>query len=324
MTISDDTYLVLFSFCKVVQGAEKSILCDLQKSKIKFIPHEMGAVIAMLQEQPYTTVQKQFVDDEEIFDSYVLFLIQEGFAFYTPFREGFVPIAATWSSPEIINNAIIEYDFANYSMTNVLQQLEALLTRFIEFRLVRFTEEDLAAFEEILQYCSQSVVRSIRVYLPFVSKALSQKIIERCRAYPIIECLIFYQSKAHKSIEKEGQQLYFIPQTLQEITHANIDEKFLVNTLEYYYECQQHNPYYNKKMAITASGDLKNCIKNRAVFGNLHTHAIAEVVAREDFREFWYVTHDQIVEIQDSELRYHRIITNDLQKTEDGRYTIVI
>ena len=74
MTQSKDTYLLLFSFCKVVKGEEKSIICDFQKEKIKFIPNEMVTVIEMLQEQTFDFVKSQFVEDLGIFNSYITFL----------------------------------------------------------------------------------------------------------------------------------------------------------------------------------------------------------------------------------------------------------
>ena len=118
MIQSEDTYLLLFSFCKVVKGAEKSVICDFQKGKIKFIPHEMEEVIRMLQKQPLNVVRKYFKEDNETFESYIKFLIDEGFVFYNKSKEEFLEIKNQWSSPEIINNAIIEYNFDNFNLMN--------------------------------------------------------------------------------------------------------------------------------------------------------------------------------------------------------------
>jgi len=128
----------------------------------------------------------------------------------------------------------------------------------------------------------------------------------------------------NKLLEKDDQQTFFITQTLVDITNANIDRKFLINNIEYYYECQKYNPYYNKKVSIASNGQINNCIKNKAVFGNIKDDSILDIVTSKKFQEFWNVTHDQIIDIQMSELRYNYIITNDLEKQSDGKFKIII
>ncbi|CAL2081048.1 grasp-with-spasm system SPASM domain peptide maturase [Tenacibaculum sp. 190524A02b] len=324
MKQSKAEHLLLFNFCKVVKGTEKSIICDFQREKIKFIPNEMGEIITMLKEKPFNSVKEYFEEDAEVFNSYINFLISEGFAFYSKDKENFIDIENYWTSPEVINNAIIEYDFKAYNLKKVLYQLDNLCTKFIEFRFTSFTEENITEFEELLKFCSRSVLRSTRIYLPYVSKEVSKKIIALTKSFPIIDCVIFYNSKSNKSLERENQQTFFITQQLKDITNSNINRKFLVNSIEYYYECQKFNPYYNKKVSIDSKGQIKNCIKNTTVFGNVKNDSLEKVVTSKSFQEFWHVTHDQITDIQNSELRYNYIITNDLEKISDGKYKLVV
>ena len=324
MTQSKDTYLLLFSFCKVVKGEEKSIICDFQKEKIKFIPNEMVTVIEMLQEQTFDFVKSQFVEDLGIFNSYITFLSEEGFVYYNEYNENFVDIENYWASPEIINNAIIEYNFDNYNLADVLIQLDDLLTKFIEFRFTTFTEENITELTEVLENCTDSVLRSARIYMPYESKEMSQKLIEIVKIFPVVDCIVFYNSNFNKLIEKDDQQTFFITQTIEDITKANIDRKFLVNNIEFFYECQKFNPYYNKKVSVNSKGEVKNCIKNKAIFGNLKDSSLEQIVKTSEFQEFWYAAHDQIVEVKNSELRYNYIITNDLEKTINGEFKIIL
>ena len=324
MTHSNNNYLLLFSFCKVVQGKEKSIICDFQKEKIKFIPNEMGTVIKMLQKQTFNSVKNQFVEDADIFNSYIKFLIKEGFVFFSENNDNFVEIENYWSSPEVINNAIIEYSFENFRLKNILQELDDLLTKYIELRFIKFSEENIPELKEVLEFCKNSVLRSIRIFIPYKSKDLSQKLINIVKLYPIIDCVIFYNSKFNRLVEINNHQTFFIDKTLDDITKANIDRKFLVNNIDFFYESQNFNPYYNKKVAIKSNGEIKNCIKNKAVFGNLKKNSIKEIISNDEFQKFWHITHDQIIDIQDSELRYNFIITNDLEKIDNEKYKIVI
>ena len=318
-----NNYLVLFNFCKIVEGVEQSIICNLQKEKIKFIPNEMIVVINMLNNQPFHEVKEFFQDDLDIFDSYIDFLLEEKFAFFSETNSHFIEIEDYWASPEFINNAILEYDFKAYDIVNVLDQLGELLTKHIEFRLTNFDESNIEKLKEIIDHCTNSVVRSIRIYYPFHSKELSKRIMDEFNLYSIIECNIVYSNNINKTIEKNNSTTRFISQTLYEITTANIDRKYLINNIRYFYECQKFNPYYNKKVSIDRLGNIKNCIKNRAVFGNVNNDELSNIISTKDFQEFWEVTHDKIIDIKDSELRYNYIITNDLEKLDEGFYKIL-
>ena len=105
------------------------------------------------------------------------------------------------------------------------------MTKFIEFRFTTFTEENIIEFTEILEYSTTSVLRSIRIYIPHDSKEMSQKLIELVKSFPIVDCIVFYNSKLNRLIEKDDQQTFFITQTIEDITKANIDRKFLVNNI---------------------------------------------------------------------------------------------
>ena len=47
------------------------------------------------------------------------------------------------------------------------------------------------------------------------------------------------------------------------------------------------------------------------------------MIQSQAFREFWFVSHDRILEVKDSELRYNYIITNDLEKVSDQYYRLI-
>ena len=69
-------FLNLFTFCKVIEGTEQSIICDFQKLSIKYIPNSMVEVIKMRQSNDYLPVKEEFSDQKGIFKSYVNFLIK--------------------------------------------------------------------------------------------------------------------------------------------------------------------------------------------------------------------------------------------------------
>lgn len=315
-------FLNLFTFCKVIEGTEQSIICDFQKLSIKYIPNSMVEVIKMLQSNDYLTVKEEFSNQKGIFKSYVNFLIKEKFVFFSDERENFVSINNNWASPEIINNAIIEYDFNNFDLKNTLDQLDDLNCKFIELRFLSYDELKTNQIEDILNYCNDFGFRSLRLFLPYIDNRTSSKIYHKFKRFKKVEVFIFYNSQKEKVTYKTHNTI-FVKKGIEEIRTSNFNEKDIIIDLEYFFEAQKYNPYYNKKVSIDYLGNIKNCIKNIAVFGNINTQSIESIVQLSTFQEFWNVTHDKILDICKNEMRYNRLISNDFIKVDENFYQII-
>jgi len=324
MTTDDKNYLLLYSFCKIVRGGQQSIICDLQHNRLKSIPHELESVVNMLRKQPFQIVKNIFKGvDAKIFDSYTTFLLKNKFAFFTLHPERFPEIVSEWKSPEKINNAIIEYSFQNYNLLDILNSLECMQTKFIEFRFTTLHENNKNELQQIFSFCQNSMLRSCRVYIPSNNEKSNKEVIELLYKYSVIDTIVFYQHKIPKHFNIQSINIVYITESLNEITVAQVSDSYLVNNIQYFYEAHTFNPYYNKKVSIDRQGNIKNCIKNIAVFGNVNIDDLEIIISTDSFREFWHINHDKITDIADSEFRYHRIITNDLQKLPCGNYKLI-
>lgn len=315
-------YLNIFSFCKVIEGKENAIICDFQKKNIKYVPSSMVEVIKMLTTLPYAEVENTFSDQKYIFESYVNLLLVEKFAFFSDLRDEFTPISDTWESPQVINNAIIEYQFENYNITHLIEQLDDLNCQFLEIRFLDCGKEKLASIEEILQYCDDLVLRSIKIYIPYISQKVSLQIYHRLKKFKKLEAMVFYGSDRTKA-NYALQNILFTKKDMEYIRKKNFDDTDLIIDFEYYRESLQYNPYYNKKIGIDYLGNVKNCLKNEAVFGNVNKNNIIQILKETDIKELWHVSHDMILGLKDDELRYNRLISNNLRKTSEGLYEII-
>ncbi|TDE03735.1 hypothetical protein [Flavobacterium hiemivividum] len=300
-------FLNLFAFCKIVDGTEQSIICDFQKLSIKYIPNSMVEVIKKLQGNEYLKVKEEFNDQKSVFKSYVDFLIKEKFVFFSDERDNFVPIENYWVSPEIINNAILEYNFENYKIEEVLDQLDDLNCKFVEIRFLDYNNEKLLQIEKILNHCNNFGFRSMRLFLPYIDNKTVTKIYHKFKEYKKVEVFIFYNSPKEKLTYKTHNTV-FVKKIMDDIRTSNFNEKDIIIDLEYYLEAQKHNPYYNKKVSINYLGNVKNCIKNKAVFGNINISSLLSIVETKSFQELWYVSHDKISGICTSEMRYNRLV----------------
>ncbi|ASE63952.1 hypothetical protein EGY07_17060 [Chryseobacterium indologenes] len=315
-------YLNIFSFCKVIEGKENAIICDFQKKNIKYIPSSMVEVIKMLSTLPYLEVENAFSDQKEIFNSYITLLLAEKFAFFSDLRDEFIPISDIWESPQVINNAIIEYGFENYTITQAIEQLDDLNCQFLEIRFLACGKKNMASIEEILKYCNDLVLRSLKIYLPYVSHKASLQIYHTLKKFKKLEAIVFYESDKTKA-NYVSQNILFTKKNMEYIRSKNFEETDLIIDFEYYRESLQYNPYYNKKVCIDYLGNIKNCLKNELIFGNINKNSIIQILKETKIKELWHVSHDMILGLKDDELRYSRLVSNDLRKTAEGLYEII-
>jgi SPASM domain peptide maturase of grasp-with-spasm system len=315
-------FLNLFSFCKVIQGKENAILCDFQKKNLKYIPYSMVEVITMLSKHQYAEVETFFSDQKNVFKSYINLLLREKFAFFSDVREEFTPISDIWESPQTINNAIIEYNYQHYKIIKLIKQLDNLNCQFLEIRFLSYDEKCLKEIEEILQFCDDLVLRSIRIYLPFINHKVSLQIYHQLKKFKKLEVTVFYGSNKTK-IQYNKHNILFTTKTMEYIRKKNFDDTDLIIDFEYYRESLKYNPYYNKKISVDYLGNIKNCIKNRAVFGNLNKNSIEQILNETDIKEFWNINPNMIVHLKNDELRYNKLISNDLNKISENLYEIV-
>lgn len=75
-----------------------------------------------------------------------------------------------------------------------------------------------------------------------------------------------------------------------------------------------YNPYYYKRVCIDENGNIKNCLKNEKVTGNVNMDNIVEVTRQREFQELWFASCDKIIDIKDNPLRYNMYVTNQLKK----------
>ncbi len=315
-------YLNIFSFCKVIEGKENAIICDFQKKNIKYIPSSMVEVIKMLTTLPYAEVENTFLDQKYIFESYVNLLLVEKFAFFSDRRDEFTSISDTWESPQVINNAIIEYRFENYNINQLIEQLDDLNCQFLEIRFLDCRKEKLASIEEILRYCDDLVLRSIKIYISYISQKVSLQIYHRLKKFKKLEAMVFYGSDRTKA-NYVLQNILFTKKDMEYIRKKNFDDTDFIIDFEYYRESLQYNPYYNKKICIDYLGNVKNCLKNESVFGNINKNNIIQILKETEIKELWHISHDMILGLKDDELRYNRLISNNLRKTSEGLYEII-
>ena len=167
---------------------------------------------------------------------------------------------------------------------------------------------ELEKIINILESINTSIFHSIELILtnPDYNE---NSLIEILNHFPRIKSIIAFNSPVYKIISNKKIEQGVLAYYKDDI---NFDIKHLNNNIKYYFtvnmnsfiEAKHYNLYYNKKVCIDSSGNLKNCLSNIDIFGNINKDKIGEIIKDKKFTSLWNIKKDNIKVCQDCEFRY--------------------
>ncbi|HSN87853.1 MAG TPA: hypothetical protein VL025_13935, partial [Thermoanaerobaculia bacterium] len=126
----------LFASCIPVQGARRSVICDLQRGTYKLIPNGLYEILTEHRGRTVDEIKAAYDHefDEEI-DEYFQFLLDHEFGFWCDEPELFPDLDLTWDAPGRITNALIDVDAGSrHDFPALLRQLDTLGCSALEVR----------------------------------------------------------------------------------------------------------------------------------------------------------------------------------------------
>lgn len=306
-----ENFFLLFSNCRAVKGANRSVIVDLQREDMFFIPNDLFHLLDELKESSYKTVLQSYDDESiELVNGFIDFLKKNELGFWTDTPEYFPDLSLEWDAPSIITNAIIDVR-SNFVQPwkKIFEELEDLGCKDLQIRFYEFVS--LVELSTILDLLDKKRIKSVEIILKY-EKTYTKKIaLSLTKKYQRIRSLFFHSSPKDdvykmndgKTSLAMGNMVY-IKQRIDSNDHCGlIATSFFSFTLSSFSEANQFNSCLNRKVSIDYNGDIKNCPTLNKTYGNINTHKISEVL-NSDFREVWHIKKDQINVCKDCEFRY--------------------
>ncbi|UOU97261.1 grasp-with-spasm system SPASM domain peptide maturase [Chryseobacterium daecheongense] len=304
--------LLLYSHCIIVNGATRSLICDLQRKNMYPIPN---AFAALFNDGRYIDIPEILsqLDEEskEIFKEYTDFLEENELAFHCSANELqlFPKMSEEWLFPAHISHCVLDaWNEVPYFDGSFLKQLEVLCCNFIQFRF--FKKVSWPELDRIMALINPSQIKSIEIILPadeeddvFYKKA--EFFVAENRKISSLTISGAPETKIHK----EG--LYGMGFILLTETHINhqhhcgiIDNSLFSIHISTYTESLAHNSCLNRKISIDTEGNIKNCPSMKESYGNISNTSLEEALQKQGFKKYWNITKDQITKCKDCEFRY--------------------
>jgi SPASM domain peptide maturase of grasp-with-spasm system len=307
--MSDSKYFLLFSNCILVKGASRSIVCDLQRGTYVIIPNGLYDLLVQFR---YSTIAEVMSycgpENRETVQSYFDLLHEHDLIYYSrlPLHENFPALELDWDYPSVVSNVIIEIA-DKPAPQDIWQQLSALGCDFVEFRILEC--KTIRQLEmEFVSPLMLTKIQLIDIYIPYNMEYTTEALLAFLACFPIVSNLIVFSAPEeiyNLSNHNCVGYLYFTQQDLSKHIHCGkIREDYFSINIPHYTESLAHNTCLNRKIAIDAEGNIKNCPSMKESYGNIKDTTLEEAIAKPGFKKFWNMTKDQITKCKDCEFRH--------------------
>lgn len=295
----------------LVKGANKALICDLERNKFYPIPLSLYKILKNEKNKTPEDVVKRYSGDnleiKSIVEEYFDFLIKEDLIFFSNNSHLYSKIKLDWDYPAIISNAIIDFGLENLQfITEIVKQLENLNCNAVQ---LRFFEKvvSLVQIEKIITCFEDSLIENLDIffeYQPFLQENLEKLVIK----FPRINSITMYNNPNHIGFEplntKGRGKLFSFPSMISMKNCGIVKNFYFITNIKHFSESQNHNTCLNRKISIDKEGYIKNCPSMSHHFGHISNTKLEDVIKNEDFIKYWQIKKDDITKCKDCEFRH--------------------
>lgn len=322
--MSDKNIFLKYANILSIQGYKRSLLCDMQKNRLFFIPNIIFDILDRKRIIINDIKRLYNYELDDAIDKWIDFLIKNDLGFYTYNTKLFPNLDAKFYYPGVISNAIIDYskieNFQNLKQ-NIFIQLDNLGCKAVQIVLRCFENNQLL---EILKLADETGIESIEIIfidnlIDFQEKYLKNILINNVKIKRVI---IFSSDIKKETIVLKNDTIiqYSTNQYLSE-NCGSISPIHFVNNIVFFSESKCFNNCLNHKISIDVYGSIKNCPSMNTSFGNIREISINEAICKPGFTDLWGIHKDDIDVCKDCEFRYMCIDCRCFIKNPDDIYS---
>ncbi len=308
-----DCFFKFFANCILVKGVLRSTICDLQRNNIDVIPNEIFEILTQHKDSRIGDIMNLFdQEDAATIYEYFEFLIEKDYLFLSKKKaelDLFPDIDVHWESPSIIDNAIIELDEqAAINLPDIFEQLSDLGCEALELR--SYCTQSIADMRAILAALNGSRIESVFFIVPFSAELNAEQVQLLFAEYPrLLELTIHSTPESSMSnnqlFEGQSYNAKWLKQKIDSSHHCGFiaPQNFSIN-IDFYLEAKLFNSCLNKKIAVDADGNIKNCPSMKESYGKIQDTQLLDVISQPGFQDLWNIKKDDISICKVCEFRY--------------------
>lgn len=307
----------LFGNCVPVKGARRSVVCDLQKQRMRFIPNNLFYILTELADLPVEEVKQRFDSTAgRVIDEYFALLVADDYGFWCDEPEKFPRMDLTWHRPETITNSIIDIDrTSRHDYGRILAELDGLGCQALQVRA--YDPLSLDEMEEIVTACEEQRLRHLDLVVKYQPEFTQEALTDFCHRHQVVSAISIHSSP-HKATHEVKPLPVFLRYYTGALTPSScgvVSQGYFSLFMEHFTEAQRFNTCLNRKLSIAADGTIKSCPSMPQSFGKVGQTSLDSVVREPALIQIGSITKDQVKVCRDCEFRYVctdcRAYTND-------------
>lgn len=293
-------YLLLHSNIVVVNGASRSIICDLQNELLCIIPNSFATFIGFSNKRALKEIYDAYPKSEKsTIKEYIKWLEARGFIVWMQQKDTldyFPEMKMEWESPFLFSNIIVDTYSDNLFWNRIIEEIELNLIPFLQIRFLNSV--DIDSLVNFLNPTQTGPLKGIELIIPydtwFTPESINKILQNNIRIYQVViynsHTSTFYQ-------ESPNSCPVGIIYTEENISERNCG---LIEPLQFrankhlYTEGISHNTCLNRKISVAPDGNIKNCPSMKQTFGNIKDTSFEEVMSQKGLKRFWNITKDKI------------------------------
>jgi SPASM domain peptide maturase of grasp-with-spasm system len=301
-----ELYFKTFASCIPVKGVSRSIICDLSRNSLDYIPNALYHILTEDKQLPLVEILDKYGEDaKETIEEYIQYLLDKEYIFLCTKEElsCFPDLSMEWDSALDVNNAILDLTASNANhLETICSQLNDLACAALQIRT--FKNWESSWIKQILEQTEESCVKNIELVLCWQEQEL-QTIIDLGEGYPKLYNIYVHQAPVNKIEEYHSFRVIYQEEAIVDHSFCgNIHPSFFAVNIPTFTESQHHNSCLNRKISIDVNGYIKNCPSMQQSFGHISETSLEEVVKNPAFTKLWNIKKDEIEKCKGCEFRH--------------------
>jgi SPASM domain peptide maturase of grasp-with-spasm system len=315
-------HLILFADCVPVKGLRRSAIYDLTRHEVHLFPSEFHPLLEWLTTRTVGDVEDALAAGEdaiaedklEAVRDFMDFLLDNELALLTDDPTRFPTLPVTWDFPGDIQNAVIDVDASLHDFDGLISQLDRLGCQFLQIR--GFSSLlTLEVCGTVLARARNTAIESVELIVKYDPSIPVERYMQFLRDEAIVTNLTvhsapagwspFAESAANVADEVRGD-LTLTEQVIDSKVHCGVISPRQLNapSVAAYSEFRLFNGCLNRKIAVGADGQIRNCPSMSASFGSASEVPLEAVVRRPEFARVGRIRKDEIDVCRECEFRY--------------------
>nr|MCR4825578.1 hypothetical protein [Bacteroidales bacterium] len=162
-------YYRLFAPCIPVRGFRRSVIADLNRHQLFYIPNKLYQILVQEKNRTWSDLMEKYgYDNLEALTSYFGFLLQNELVF--PFNKEelahFPKLLLQWDFPSYCSNAVLDIGHpSNYDVPKAITLLDEISCFHLQIRLLR--EVSPTYLDQLLELTNDTSIRTVQLMMNY-------------------------------------------------------------------------------------------------------------------------------------------------------------